>query len=201
MNASIIGIWISKDSKGKEVSRYSFSAENTYRCEERMDDNTWQITHQGQYKYAEKMLSLQYGDGIWYNMGYVGVDEQHMVQGFRRTASGEGIEGTWRLDSSGLVFRNMQPRLRDHRITVNFAKGVMSGTDEYIVNGQSEGTSSFKGKYTLGTNNTIVISEADNVPTLFLENGQKTVYIIDDVLCPVDDITIASLFTRVPSKG
>lgn len=200
MDTIINGVWTSEDSTGKEVNRYFFSPDGVYRYDVRLDDDAWHTARHGHYLYAEKMLSLQYSDGIWYNMGYVGADAQHMVQGFRRTAPGEGIEGSWRLDSSGMVFQNMQPCLRDNRITVSFADGVMNGMQEYFINGQPDGASSFSGKYVTGADNTIIISEVDNAPTVFLRNGQKTIYIIDDVLCPVDDDTIGSLFTRIPSE-
>lgn len=72
MDTIINGVWTSEDSTGKEVNRYFFSPDGVYRYDVRLDDDTWHTARHGHYLYAEKMLSLQYSDGIWYNMGYVG---------------------------------------------------------------------------------------------------------------------------------
>lgn len=197
--STIQGVWTSENSNKDEAIRYYFTSGNNYRYDERDTDGTWHTLHHGLYAYEDRMLVLQYGDGRWYNMGYVGIDGDRLVQGFKRTAPGEGIEGTWVIDNGGMVYQNMKPCFLNQRITVTFDNGLMNGTSEYITDGTSSSyISTFSGKYSAKENNVIVISEAENTPTIFLSDGPKKVCIIDDVLGLLNDITVGSYFTRVP---
>ena len=99
MKQTIFGEWTSQDGAG-DMYRYIFNENGTYTYATRSGDEAWHTDHQGQFLYENQLLSLQYADGKWYNIGYVGIEGDEMVEGFKRVSGSTGLEGDWMLDAS-----------------------------------------------------------------------------------------------------
>lgn len=115
--------------------RYIFNEDGTYTYATRSGDEAWHTDHQGKFLYENQLLSLQYADGKWYNIGYAGIEGDEMVEGFKRVSGSDGLEGDWMLDASGLQFTGMILRTMKQHIAVTLKDGNMNGTCENLLNG------------------------------------------------------------------
>ncbi len=199
MKTPIIGEWISQNSEG-EMFRYIFNENGTYTYATRNGDGAWHTDHQGQFLYENQLLSLQYADGKWYNIGYVGIEGDEMVEGFKRVSGSNGLEGDWMLDASGLLFTDMTPRAMRQHISVTLKDGSMNGASETLHNGKVTKNTPFSGKYAV-EGDTVTFYDTANVPTAYLEDGVKKICLLDNVLGLLGDVTCNAYFRRTPDAS
>lgn len=193
MKQTIFGEWTSQDGAGN-MYRYIFNENGTYTYATRSGDEAWHTQHQGQFLYENQLLSLQYADGKWYNIGYVGIEGDEMVEGFKRVSGSTGLEGDWMLDASGLQFTGMTPRAMKQHTAVTFKDGNMNGTCENLLNGKVMKSNTFTGKYT-AEGDTVTFYDTVNVKTAYLE-GIKKICLLDNVLGLLGDVTCNAYFKR-----
>ena len=179
--------------------RYIFNENGTYTYATRSGDEAWHTDHQGQFLYENQLLSLQYADGKWYNIGYVGIEGDEMVEGFKRVSGSTGLEGDWMLDASGLQFTGMTPRVMKQHTAVTFKDGNMNGTCENLLNGEVTKCDTFTGKYT-AEGDTVTFYDTVNVKTAYLE-GLKKICLLDNILGLLGDVTCNAYFKRTSDKA
>lgn len=193
MKQTIFGEWTSQNGAG-DMYRYIFNEDGTYTYATRSGDEAWHTDGQGKFLYENQLLSLQYADGKWYNIGYAGIEGDEMVEGFKRVSGSDGLEGDWMLDASVLQFTGMTPRVMKQHIAVTFKDGNMNGTCEGRLDSEVKRNSLFTGKYTV-EGDTVTFHDTVNVPTAYLE-GIKKICLLDNVLGLLDGVTSNAYFKR-----
>lgn len=195
MKPIIFGKWISQDEHGNMFC-YIFNENGTYTYATRYGDEAWQTNLEGKFLYKDNILSLQYADGKWYNIGYVGIEGNEMVEGFRRVSGSNGLEGDWELNAAGLLFVGMIPHVTGSNMSVTFKEGNMNGTCTYVLNGKVMNSTPFSGKYTIEAN-TVTFYDTLDVPTAYLKDGVKKICLFDNVLGLLGGVTCNSYFKRI----
>lgn len=198
MKTPIIGEWISQNGKG-DMFCYIFNENGTYTYAARSGDGVWHTDHQGQFLYENQLLSFQYADGKWYNIGYVGIQGDEMVEGFKRVSGSDGLEGEWMLDASGLSFIGLTPRAMRQHTSLTLKDGNMNGASEILLNGEIEKNAPFAGKYTT-EGDMVTFYDTANVPTAYLEDGVKEICILDNVLGLLGGATCNAYFRRTSDE-
>jgi len=195
MAPSIFGEWTSQNGSG-DMYRYTFNEDGTYVYSTRLKGyDSWTQYLKGRFRYEDRLLSLEYAPQIWHTIGYVGIENDEMIEGFKLIAGSGGIESTWQLDVTGSIGFKLRPLSLDMRITVTFENGVMTGTCTLWMGKQLLTIENFSGKYALD-GETITICDTENVHTGYLTEGKKKICIIDNVLDLLDDVTANSDFRR-----
>lgn len=188
----VTGVWQSSDVKGTSSERYTFREDGTYLKE--LFDDAWKIASQGKYKYKDNIIAIEIDDGLWREISYAANDGNVMIFGFKRLSRGRGVEGDWEL-STGMV-KNMDGKLVNvvNFFTLSLHKGEMKVREETTSNGKSD-IVDYTGFYHVIED--LLFISGTEVQNPFYCNGVKKICIIDNVLLPLNEMTITSYFNRV----
>lgn len=190
MNELIYGVWVSKNMNGVECNRYIFMPGNTFEFATK-NGNEWFTSSQGTFTYQNQNVVL-YFNGQTEELGYWGVNECELIQGFKCNGTNHFVEGDWVIDCKMPLSKKQDLVLTEH-LHLNLQNGIMNADLEYSFNSLGK-SSEYTGTYEIKENE--ITFSGSSASTPFFSNGTKTIRIIENVLLLINEQTILSYFQR-----